>query len=102
MNKTMTKEELQKELGKKETLLELQLFEDKRVKQEFAKAFDWGEKGLYDIEWKSATPSWEQIFVKVGKLLANQKNLNYITEQETLKIKVQEIENKLREDELTI
>ena len=71
----MNKEELQNKIGKLEQQLEQITDEDKRIRKEFAKAFNWGERksGLYDYEhkWEWITPTWEQIFVKIGKLLRN-------------------------------
>lgn len=52
---------------------------DKRIRREFAKAFGWYKKepknskfGGYESTNKELqTPSWEQIFIKIGKLQAN-------------------------------
>lgn len=45
--------------------------ETTRIKQEFAKAFDWYEtRNHYSQERKPLTPSWEQIFVEIGRIKA--------------------------------
>ncbi len=46
---------------------------DRETRQEFAKAFDWYSTGLSYARESTADPSWEQIFVKVGRLLATDK-----------------------------
>jgi len=65
----MTKEEIQKELAeqcyKANTLSE----KDENVREEFAKAFDWYKKDYSYSEETVKTPSWEEIFVKIGALL---------------------------------
>ena len=54
---------------------------DERRRKEFAKAFNWGKRknGLYDYnhDWEWTIPSWEQIFVETGKLLASRNFTNY-------------------------
>ena len=92
----MNKEELQNRIGKLELQLDRMIDEDKRIRKEFAKAFSWGEDivSYYGNEKKYIIPTWEQIFVKVGKLLANQKYLDYITDIENLKLRIKELEVK--------
>lgn len=47
--------------------------ETKTIRQEFAKAFGWYKDKMHyqDINTPK-TPSWEEIFVEVGRLLAKQ------------------------------
>ena len=44
---------------------------DQMRRQEFSKAFNWYQKQvMYDSDRKLILPSWEQIFIELGKLLA--------------------------------
>ena len=76
----MTKEETTKEktiLGFENQKL---LDNDERRKKEFAKTFNWYKKKEnfgYSNDSELITPSWEQIFVEVGKLLAVKGYNNY-------------------------
>jgi predicted nuclease with TOPRIM domain len=68
-----TKEQLQIELTETKTKYQERLDYLERVRREFAKIFNWGEKkgGMYDYDkkWEWTTPSWELIFTEVGRLL---------------------------------
>ena len=68
-----TKEQLQIELTEIKTKYQERSDYLERVRREFAKVFGWGEKkgGMYDYnkKWEWTTPSWEQIFTEVGRLL---------------------------------
>ena len=72
----MTKEELIRDLARDLAVAKEQWDsysnEDSRLRQEFAKAFSWYKnRGAYDYsEAEPKKPTWEQIFVEVGKLLA--------------------------------
>ena len=71
-----TKEQLIEELSAiKQSRSELIKSIDK-TKQEFARAFDWTENRTYYYgnEKEYIVPTWEQIFVKIGKLLRENKN----------------------------
>lgn len=47
---------------------------DKYYREEFAKAFNWYKKrGMYDYQDELLTPSWEQIFIEIGRLLQRQR-----------------------------
>lgn len=67
----MTKEELIKlneKLIVEKTFLKEQ---GDNLRQEFAKAFDWYvQETRYDAEKELKTPTWEEIFVEIGKLLS--------------------------------
>ena len=70
--------------------------ENRRI--EFAKAFGWfKKKGAYDYQEEYRTPTWTEIFIKLGKLLENQKALLYVQDVENLKLEIQrlsvEVEN---------
>jgi len=64
---------------------------DKKIREEFAKTFSW-----YDYDCgrpEPILPSWEQIFVEIGKLLAKQKSCNCcIAELENLKSRIKKLE----------
>ncbi len=68
----MTKEELLKQNAKLQQEVELWEEKTKRLRAEFAKAFNWYEsKKQFDYgDRKLKSPSWEEIFVEVGKLLS--------------------------------
>lgn len=69
----ITKEQLIIELEKLKDLHARCPANDERRRKEFAKAFDWVKNmqmlGYSHVEKEPQTPSWEQIFVQVGKLL---------------------------------
>ncbi len=67
----MTKEELER--TNEQLVADYNRLNDKdnSRRKEFAKAFSWFKpRGPYAAEQEIATPSWEQIFVEIGKLLA--------------------------------
>lgn len=68
----MTKEELLKQNARLQQEVELWEEKTKRLRMEFAKAFSWYElKKQFDYgDRKLNSPSWEEIFVEVGKLLS--------------------------------
>ena len=69
----MTKEELLKQNGEIGVRLDTALAKDKEIRQEFAKAFNWlKQRGPYDNERELLKPSWNQIFIEIGKLQAAQ------------------------------
>src|SRR3990167_2814136 len=55
---------------------------DERRRREFAKAFDWVKNiqtfGYSHVEKEPQLPSWEQIFVQVGKLLVLEELKNKV------------------------
>jgi len=63
-----TKEQLIKELAIQEARTNRQETADIFLRQEFAKAFAWHQNSPYKSDGVR-TPSWEEIFVKVGRLL---------------------------------
>lgn len=72
---------------------------DERKRKEFAKAFGWYEQGnSYSLGYKETPrlPSWEEIFVKLGKLLANKKDYTDMqTETKTLRYATDEIKQRI-------
>ena len=65
----MTKEELIIENTKLEDRIKKLVCINEERRKEFAKALDWNGNGYIDHK-EPLTPSWEEIFVEVGKLLA--------------------------------
>ena len=100
----MKKEELIKENGALRTANDIHASKEANIRQEFAKAFGWGKRtnSMYSqSEWEYENPSWEQIFVKVGKLILraeDKKNLEEFerinNENYALKIELDELRKK--------
>src|SRR3990167_10014967 len=67
-----TKEQLIEEVANLEHENEKYLTNDQLRRKEFAKAFNWRKsQGMYDRgENEPSLPTWEQVFVELGKLLA--------------------------------
>ena len=53
-------------------------------KTEFAKAFRWTSQKAYSSEESFRTPTWEEIFVELGKLLASRTFKNQASDIENL------------------
>lgn len=87
------KEGLAEELVMVKGTLETLRSNQKLLRQQFAKAFGWVENCDrmfgYTEQAEPRTPSWEEIFVEIGKLLANQKTLQYIGKVEEMSILVE-------------
>lgn len=70
---TITKEQLVVEIAKLRDSHANWVAGDERRRKEFAKAFNWvknADFGIGNHIWKEPQlPSWEQIFVQVGRLL---------------------------------
>ena len=92
----MTKEELLKQNGEIVIRLDTALDKDKEMRQEFAKAFNWFKKqGLYDNERELLNPSWNQIFIEIGKLQAAKTCYDLEGNVSELEHKVEEINRTL-------
>ena len=102
MKETQTKESFIVEIAKLKQSYELLVAEDERKREEFARAFNWNKYGsaFADGEKKPRTPSWEEIFVEVGRLLSAQKSLQYVSDIENLKLRVREHDIALKERNL--
>lgn len=73
MKNEITKETLIAENAKLKQSHEGWVAGDERRRKEFAKAFSWlTDRNPYDRTQEVQTPSWEQIFTQVGRLLAAQ------------------------------
>lgn len=73
-----TREQLLIELAEDNQLIAKARENDERRRKEFAKAFNWYKKGRYDSESEPTIPSWEEIFVQVGKLLREKDSLDML------------------------
>lgn len=106
MKTTITKEELQKsntqlkmelDLTKANNVKIKEGFEmsDKNRRTEFAKAFGWKKKNSYgsmNEDWY--LPTWEEIFIEQGKLLASRTFKNYMDDVQDLHNRVIQLEMK--------
>ena len=85
-----TKEELIVELAKVRQSHEVWVIGDERKRKEFAKAFNWyGELRL---------PSWEEIFVQTGKLLAAKNFYDFEGNLSELECKLENLEQKIKKE----
>ncbi len=72
---------------------------DERRKKEFAKAFSWYEKqAMYHYDREIKLPSWEEIFVEIGKLLAAKNFMDFKGNLSELECKVNNLEEKIRKE----
>ena len=92
----MKKEDLLKENGTALAKLEAALARDKEIRQEFAKAFNWlKQRGPYGSEKELLNPSWNQIFVEIGRLQAAKTFYDLEGNVSELEHKVEEINRTL-------
>jgi hypothetical protein len=68
--RTTTKEQLIAEMAKLRQSYERLVSGDERKRKEFAKAFNWMKEVYGYNERDALCPTWEQIFIETGKLLA--------------------------------
>lgn len=96
----MTKDELQKQNGALGERLDREKRKDDRIRLQFAKAFRW-EKTIRqrfgNDEVEAYEPSWEEIFVKLGKLLEGQKRLTYVEDMENYRLEQKQQGNDIEE-----
>ena len=69
---------------------------DERKRKEFAKAFNWWKTDYYDKSKEPQIPTWEQIFIEVGKLLVARNFMDFEGNLSELESK---IENHIRDTE---
>jgi len=94
----MTKEELLKQNALLAKEIEEYGEANKRRRREFAKSFGWFEKSrVYNFgeEGEARLPSWEEIFVEIGKLLAVDKSSQRDEIMNDIGNKLMELENKI-------
>jgi len=60
---------------------------DERLRKEFAKAFGWWDENtrMPSFREENKIPSWDSVFVQLGKLLQTQRVVNENSEIHTLK-----------------
>jgi hypothetical protein len=71
---------------------------DEKIRKEFAKAFNWySKRGPYDNydDTKPRLPSWEEIFVELGKILATRDFRDIEGNVSELEYKLQGVEKRL-------
>ncbi len=96
-----TKEELQKQIGIFENTIKRLAENNESLRKEFAKAFGWyDQKSDYDYRFnrqnnETRLPSWEEIFVKLGKLLANKDFYDLEGNVSELECKFEDFEKRL-------
>ena len=92
-----TKEELIKELALSEAKVVRLSGIDEDRRREFAKAFSWrGEPGVFNYGGRGEPilPSWEEIWIELGRLLAAKNFLDFEGNISTLEMKVNDILNR--------
>lgn len=97
MKEIKTKESLISEIGKLEVQLKERVDYGERVRKEFAKAFNWYKAGgLYgNGDRESIIPSWEMIFVELGKLLSARNFTDLKGNISELEVKLEDLERRL-------
>lgn len=69
--KQKTREELVLELGNLQEESRTLKTMDENRRKDFARAFGWTKSDFYGKDREASTPTWSEIFVQVGKLLAD-------------------------------
>lgn len=88
-----TKEQLIVEVAKLTLSYEKWTADDERKRKEFATAFAWWKMDYYDKSKEPQIPSWEQIWIHVGKLLAAKSFMNFEGKVSEFEMKLQNLEN---------
>jgi len=93
-----TKENLIIELTKIGQSHEEGVTNDLRIRKEFARAFRWNKpKRQFDYgDAELYEPTWIEIFVKLGKLLAAKNFMDFEVDISELECKIQDLENKIK------
>src|SRR3990167_2039173 len=100
MVEKITKEHLQIELAKIRHSHEGWVSADDRRRKEFAKAFSWRKpQEMYSPrDNEPATPTWEQIFVEIGKLLAARTFYDLEGNVSELEYAIKNLEEKIKKE----
>jgi len=89
-----TREELEREIVR----LGQHALDDKALRQEFAKAFGWTKPVPYTTgERVPLEPSWQQVFVELGKVLAARNFMDLEGNVSELEVQTQKILNAVRD-----
>ena len=91
----ITKESLIVDIAKLRQSHEGWVSGDERRRKEFAKAFNWYYAKAYNNDKEPCVPSWEQIFVEIGKLLNASKFIDFENNVSELKHKFEDLEKKI-------
>ena len=99
--KIKTKEELIREVAKQETELVFANNKSDRIRKEFAKTFGWVVQSSYDpYRYPGLSdPSWEQIFVEIGKLLASGNLGDFERNVSQLRMREENLEEKAKKEQ---
>lgn len=91
-----TKEQLIEEITKLRQSHAEWVTGDERKRKEFATAFNWyvtnDPLGYFNQKPIPSTPSWEQIFVNIGNLLAKQEFIDYEDAITEIQSKIESLE----------
>mgnify|MGYP001604636301 CR=1 FL=1 len=98
-----TKEQLIEEVANLTHDNERFILQDQIHRKEFAKAFSWHKKqksylGTYNEPPEPILPSWEQIWVNLGTLLAARNFMDYKGNISELECKLENLENKISKE----
>ena len=93
-----TREELVVELEKIRDSHASWVAGDEKRRKEFAKAFSWYIQRPYGGEKEVSLPTWEQIFVNLGTLLAARNFMDYEGNISELECKLEDLEKKIRKE----
>ena len=101
-----TKEQFIEELAEIKHENERLLLQDQISRKEFAKAFRWHKQskpysGAYNEPPEPILPSWEQIWVNLGTLLAARNFMDFEGNISEIEMKIQDLEEKIRKEKLT-
>lgn len=94
-----TKEQLIAEVSKLRQSHEGWVAGDERKRKEFAKAFNWYKikRNFGFDEREIKTPSWAEIFVELGKVLAARNFMDCTGDIESIRNGLKDLENKIEE-----
>ena len=107
MKNKQTKEQLIEEIATLKHDLkhdnEMYILQDQINRKEFAKAFRWHKQpkpysGAYNEPPEPILPSWEQIWVNLGTLLAARNFMDFEGNISELEVKLEDLENKIRKE----
>ena len=98
---TISKEELILANAELKHENEQYLLKDQLIRKEFAKAFKWNKQpkpysGAYNEPPEPILPSWEQVWVNLGTLLAARNFMDYEGNISELECKLENLETKIR------
>jgi len=90
-----TKEQMIEEVAKLKHDNERLILQDQLKRKEFAKAFGWYTSKPYGGDKEVSLPTWEQIFVNLGTLLAAKNFMDYEGNISELECKLEYLEKKI-------